>query len=162
MAAPVRHLCRTVLAGLAVAAIGGPAVAHDYIIVASSDPTYVRGQALDGGQRLALAPGRAVTLMHASGNLVLLKGGAGGTVAPARKAGDAEVQRLEVFRTMVAAKPRESTEGLGARRTRGGVCPSPESLNSLDAIATLAATDCAGAASLALEAWIAAHPAPED
>ena len=147
---------------MAAAVVGGAAAAHDYIIVASSDPSVVKGQPLDGGQRLALAPGRAVTLMHASGNLVVLKGAAGGAVAPTRNAADSDTQRLEVFRTMIAARPRESTEGLGARRTRGGACPAPETLTGLDAIAAVGETACSAAAAVALDAWIAAHPPPQD
>lgn len=154
-------LRRAGLAGLAAALIAGSAAAHDYVVVATSEPAIARGLPVDGGQRLAVAPGRSVTLMHASGAILLLKGAAGGVVVPKRKSANTETARLEVFRTMVAAKPREVSEGLGTRRTRGGVCPAPDSLTTLDAIAEVQAAGCPEAASEALGAWLATHPAEE-
>lgn len=165
MVAIVRILPRTLraaaLPALLWSALAGAAAAHDYIVVASSEPAVARGLAVDGGQKLAVAPGHAVTLMHASGALFTLKGAVGGVVAPKRKAADVETARLEVFRTMVSAKPKDVTEGLGSRRTRGGVCPAADSLMSLDAIAQVQAAGCTAPAAQALEAWIAAHPAEE-
>lgn len=158
---PARTLRAAVLPALLCSALAGAAAAHDYIVVASSEPAIARGLAVDGGQKLAVAPGHAITLMHASGALFMLRGAAGGVVAPKHKAVDVETARLEVFRTLVAAKPREVSEGLGARRTRGGVCPAADSLMSLDAIAQVQAAGCTAPAAQALEAWIAAHP-PEE
>lgn len=154
-------LTRVLIGGLAALAFASVAAARDYIVVASTDPGVARGQPVDGGQRLAVNPGRSVTLMHASGDLLVLKGAAGGVVAPARRAADTETARLEVFRTMVATKPREQTAGLGARRTRGGVCPAPESLTSLDAIAQVGESPCQTVAVQALDAWLAANIPPE-
>ena len=160
MVAILKSVRRAFLPALAVAAIGGAAAAHDYVVVATTEPAIVRGTGVDGGQRLAVAPGRSVTLMHAGGALVMLKGAAGGVVAPLRKTAAADTARLEVFRTMVSAKPRETTEGLGSRRTRGGVCPAPDSLTSLDAIAQVQSA-CPEAAAEALGAWLARTPAEE-
>jgi len=157
MVAMLKLLHRAALPALALALIAGAAAAHDYIVVASTEPAIARGVAVDGGQKLAVAPGRQVTLMHASGDLLVLKGAAGGVTAPKRKAGDAETARLEVFRTMVAPKPRDVTEGLGARRTRGGVCPEAGALSDLDAIAQAQTGGCPDPAAQALEAWIAGH-----
>jgi hypothetical protein len=151
---------RAALPALALALIGATAAAHDYVVVATTEPAIVRGTAVDSGQRLAVAPGHSVTLMHAGGALVMLKGARGGVVAPLRKTAAADTARLEVFRTMVAAKPREQTEGLGSRRTRGGVCPAPDSLLSLDAIAQVQPA-CPEAAAEALGAWLARAPAEE-
>ncbi len=159
MVAILKLLRRTFLPALAVVAFGGAAAAHDYVVVATTDPAVARGTAVNGGQRLAIAPGRSVTLMHAGGALVMLKGAAGGVVAPLRKTAAADTARLEVFRTMVAAKPREKTEGLGAQRKRG-VCPAPDSLTSLDAIAQVQPA-CPEAAAEALGAWLARTPAEE-
>lgn len=160
MVAILKLLRRAALPGLACALIGGAACAHDYVVVATTEPAIVRGTAVDGGQRLAISPGHSVTLMHAGGALVTLKGANGGVVAPLRKTASADTARLEVFRTMVAAKPREKTEGLGSRRTRGGVCPSPDTLTSLDAIAQVQPA-CPEAAAEALGAWLARTPAEE-
>ena len=157
MVAMLKLLNRAALPALALALIAGTAAAADYIVVASTEPAIARGTAVDGGQKLAVAPGRQVTLMHASGDLLVLKGAAAGVTAPRRKAGDADTARLEVFRTMVAPRPRDVSEGLGARRTRGGVCPEAAALADLDAIAQAQTGGCPEPASQALEAWIAGH-----
>lgn len=160
MVATLTFLRRAALPAAVLALVGGAAAAHDYVVVATTEPAIARGTTVDGGQRLALAPGRSVTLMHASGGLIMLKGATGGVVAPLRKSAAADSARLEVFRTMVAAKPREKTEGLGAQRKRGGVCPAPDSLTSLDAIAQVQSA-CPEAAAEALGAWLARTPAEE-
>ncbi|HET6971553.1 MAG TPA: hypothetical protein VFH92_10545, partial [Phenylobacterium sp.] len=134
------------------------AAAHDYVVVASSDPAIPRGQAVDAGARLPLASGRTVTLMYASGDLVTLKGASGGVVAPSRQANSTQAQRLAVLRMMLAP---EATSGSGGKLTkaRGGICPAPASLSTLDDIAGVAEAGCADEARAAFEAWLAAHPA---
>jgi hypothetical protein len=160
MVANLHALRRAALGALIATAIGGAAAASDYIVVASNDPGFPRGRGLDSGQKLALAPGRSLTLMHASGDLMMLKGAAAGVSVPERKAQSVDAGRLEVLRTMVAPKPAELRTGLGARRGTRGVCPPPESLSSLDAIAAVQGP-CPEAAERALEAYIAAHAPPE-
>ena len=161
MFAPGRYLRRATLAALALVAIGGAAAARDYVVVASTEPTVPRGLTVDAGARLAVTPGRSVTLMHASGDVLKLNGAAGGVVAPARKAASADAARLEVLRAMVTPNTREVTEGAGQRRSRGGVCPSANLLTTLDAIAEVQAAGCGDVAAGAFEAWLAAHPAME-
>lgn len=162
MFAPGRHLRRATLAALALATIGGAAAAaRDYVVVASTEPTVPRGLTIDAGMRLAVTPGRSVTLMHASGDVLKLNGAAGGVVAPARKAASADAARLEVLRVMVTPNTREVSVGSAQRRSRGGVCPSPDSLTTLDAIAAVQTAGCADIAASAFEAWLAAHPAVE-
>lgn len=151
-------LPRALLAGLAVAAMAGAAAARDYVVVASNDPAIPRGLSVDAGARLAVPAGHSVTLMHASGDLLTLKGAAGGVTAPLRKAASADATRLEVLRAMVAPNTREVAVGASQRRSRSGVCPSPDMLTSLDAIAQVQDAGCTDAAAAALEAWIAAHP----
>jgi hypothetical protein len=156
VAKPVRRT----LFGLAAALVAGVAAAHDYVVVKSGDPAIAVGRSLDGGQRLALGPGRTVTLMHATGDIVLLKGAADGVVVvPQRKAAKPDAERLEMFRMMVSTDTRQVSEGLGRRRTRGGVCPAAASLTTLEAIAEVEAAGCAAEASDALDAWIDTHPA---
>ena len=41
----------------------------------------MRGQGFDAGAKLQLAPGKVLTLMHASGDIVRVKGAAGGVAA---------------------------------------------------------------------------------
>ncbi|WP_293906792.1 hypothetical protein [Phenylobacterium sp.] len=161
MVALVRRFRRAALIALSLATVGVAAAAHDYIVVRSTDPAIAPGRGLDGGQRLAVAVGRTITLMHASGDVVQVKGAAGGVVVPTRKAAGADAQRLEELRVIVSTDSRQVTEGLGQHRTRGGVCPTPASLTTLDAIAQVQSAGCTDEAAKALDAWIASHPAPE-
>lgn len=141
--------------GLALAlALGASAAAHDYIVVASSDPAVAPGQGFDAGARVPLAAGRTATLMYASGDLVALKGAAGGVVLPARRANSAEAQRLDVLRMMVGPAPT----GQAVTARHRGVCPALEALTTLDDIAQVYQAGCAELGRTALAAWIEAHP----
>lgn len=155
----IRH---SVLAGLALAAIAGAAAAKDYVVVASTEPAVPRGLMVDAGVRLTVAPGRSVTLMHASGDVLRLKGAAGGVLAPARKAAGLDAARLEMLRTMVSPSTRTVATGAGQRRSRSGICPSADVLTSLDAVAQAAQAGCADAASAAFESWLAAQPVADE
>lgn len=149
---------RTLLLAAAFAALAGAAAARDYVIVASTDPAYVRGQGLHGGARLNLAPGRTVTLMHASGDVVRIKGAAGGVVLPTRQANQAEADRLAILRVMVAPPVNEV---VGGARTRSGICPAPETVKTLDAIVQVHEGGCKSVAAQALQTWIAAREPAE-
>jgi hypothetical protein len=151
----------TLLAGLALALCAGAAAARDYVVVASSDPALVRGQALDAGARVPLGPGQTLTVMHASGSVVRLKGAAGGIVLPRRMANQADADRLAILKVMVAPPARQTVP---TTRTRGGVglCPEAASLTTLDAIAQARTGGCREVAGQALEAWIAAQPEVEE
>jgi hypothetical protein len=154
MVGPIRPL----ILGLAAWALAGAALARDYIVVASTDPSVARGAAYDAGARIALAPGRTLTLMHASGDMIRLKGAAGGVVAPKRQAEQAETERLAVLRLIVAPAERRPKAALYATRNRGGVCPDVASIRTLDAIVQVHKGGCTAEAAEALEAWVAAHP----
>ncbi len=151
----------SILAGLALAAVAGAASARDYVVVSSTDPSVVRGQSFAAGARLALPAGKTATLMHATGDLVRIKGAAGGVVLPRRAASQGDADRLAILKVIVAPPDRQAAGGLAMRKTRSGVCPAPESVQSLDAIAQVYQAGCVAAASEALEAWIAARPAVE-
>lgn len=139
------------LAGVSILFVAGVAAARDYIVVSSTDPGLVRGRSFLAGAQVPLAPGRTLTLMHASGNLVMLRGGAAGVVVlPVRQGSQAEADRLAIMRMIVAPAPRA-----GLRATRGGICPEVTVLTNLDAIAQAHQSGCKAAASDALEAWIA-------
>jgi len=155
----VRRLVPLIL-GFTLAAFAGAAAARDYIVVASTDPAIARGASYDGGAKIPLAPGRTLTLMHASGDMIRLKGAAAGVMAPARKAGQSETERLAVLRTIVAP-PERKLSGLYATRTRAGVCPEVAAITSLDAIVQVHQGGCTAEAEQALEAWVAAHPATD-
>jgi hypothetical protein len=133
-------------------AFGGAAAASDYIVVSSSDPSIPRGQAVDAGARLALAAGKSVTLMRATGEVMTLKGGASGVVVPAAKMAAADSARFETLRALVEPPPQGRT--FGARR--GGICPAIESLTTLDDIVRVAETSgCKTVARKALDAYLA-------
>lgn len=153
MAAPLRRLA-PLFAGLAVALAPLAALARDYVVVASSDPAVARGQGFDAGAKLQLAPGKVLTLMHASGDIVRVKGAAGGVVLPKRSANQAEADRLAILKVMVTPAARPA---VGATRTRSGICPNPENLTSLDAIVRVHAAGCRQVAGEALETWLSAH-----
>lgn len=155
----IRRLAPTIL-GLALAGFASAAAARDYIVVASSDPAIPRGASYDGGAKIPLAPGRTLTLMHASGDMIRLKGATGGVAPPRRQAGQSEADRLAVLRVIVAP-PERKLAGMYATRTRAGICPEAASIQSLDAIVQVHQGGCAAEAAQALEAWVAAHP-PKD
>lgn len=146
--------------GLALSALAGAAAARDYIVVASTDPAIPRGASYDAGARALLAPGRTLTLMHASGDMVRLKGAPGGVAVPTRKAGQAEAERLAVLRTIVAP-PERTKAGLYAARARAGVCPEAADITTLDAIVQVHQGGCTDEAAQALESWMASHPATD-
>lgn len=133
-------------------ALGGVAMASDYIVVASTDPSIPKGQAVDAGARLALGAGKSVTLMRASGEVLTLKGAAGGAIVPSAKLAAADSARFETLRALVQPPPEGRT--FGARR--GGICPAIESLTTLDDIVRVAQTSgCKTVAREALDAYLA-------
>jgi hypothetical protein len=139
---------------LLLGAIAGPALASDYVVVASTDPAVHRGLELTAGQRLALAPGRTATLMHASGDILVLRGSATGAVTPrARSASQAEADRLAVLRLLVSTTPKTVVAETNGR-TRA-LCPPPGALVTLDGIAEAGKAGCTDAASAALDAYVA-------
>ena len=144
----------------------GAAHARDFIVVGSSDPGLLRGQSFDAGARVPLAAGRTATLMHASGNLITLRGAQGGVALPARAGSPTESDRLAVLRMMVAPARREMVGdgrvGRTRAATRGGLCPGSLGLTTLDAIVLVQKAGCEVEAAAALEAWIAAQPALEE
>lgn len=146
--------------GLALTAFAGAAAARDYIVVGSTDPAIARGQAYDSGAKVALAPGRTLTLMHASGDLVRLKGAAGGILLPRRQSNQAEAERLAVLKVIVSTD--QKAPGVARpMRTRAGLCPQADAITTLDAIVRVHHAGCSAEATQALDAWIAAHP-PQD
>jgi hypothetical protein len=144
-------------AGLVLALAATAAAARDYIVVLSNDPAVTRGQAFDAGVRVPLAPGRTLTLMHASGDLLKVQGAAGGVVLPKRTASQAEADRLAILKVIVAPAEAKTAGGVALRKTRGGVCPAPAMVTTLDAVVQVHQAGCATEAAQALDAWIAAH-----
>lgn len=127
-------------------------MASDYIVVQSNDAAIPRGQAFDAGAKLALGAGKSVTLMRASGEVVTLRGAAGGATVPSSRLAAADSARFETLRALVEPPPTGRT--FGARR--GGICPAIESLVTLDDIVrTAEASGCKTVARQALDVYLA-------
>ncbi|WP_293898507.1 hypothetical protein [Phenylobacterium sp.] len=149
---------RKTILGLALSlAFGGAALASDYIVVNSTDPSIKRGQAYDAGTKVPLGAGQSVTLMRASGEITTLRGAAAGVTVPGAKLASADTARFETLRALVQPPPEGRT--FGARR--GGICPAVEALVTLDDIVQVAETSgCKTVARAALEAYLAKTGAP--
>ncbi len=139
--------------GLAIFAAAGAANAADYVVVRSTAPSIKAGATLDGGQRVSLAAGQTLTLIAAAGDVTMLKGGPSGAVAPVRRSAQADAGKLESLRVLIDPPPPGRT--FGGRR--GGVCPDPATLKTLDDILAAQRATCADAARQALDA-LAANP----
>ena len=151
----------SILVGLALAAVATAAAARDYVVVSSTDPAVARGQTFAAGTRIPLPAGKTVTLMHATGDLVRLKGASGGVTAPRRAASQGDADRLAILKIIVAPADRQATGLVAMRKTRSGICPAPEAVRTLDDIVQVHRAGCATVAAEALEAWIVAHPPAE-
>jgi hypothetical protein len=154
----VRFRFASLLAGFALAAFATAAAARDYVVVSSNDPAVARGQSFAAGARLPLPAGKTATLMHASGDLVRIKGAAGGVLLPRRAASQGEADRLAILKEIVAPAERSTVGGMKLAKTRGGVCPRPEAVAALDAIVQVHEAGCPTVAAQALDAWFASHP----
>ena len=148
----VASLCRAVLV-LMVAAFATTVAAADFVVVRSSDPAVIRGQGFNAGDRVPLAEGTIVTLMHASGDIVTLKGITGGVSLPKRTASAPDADRMAVLKFILARAPNESAPR--AMRARGGICPTVSAITTLDAVAEVYQSGCAEQAAQALDALLA-------
>ena len=158
----VRFRLASILAGLTLAAFATAAAARDYVVVSSTDPAVARGQTFMAGARLAIGTGKTVTLMHASGDLVRLRGATGGVLLPKRVASEGDADRLAILKVIVAPAERSTSGGIKLARTRAGICPPTETVTTLDAVVQVYQAGCATVAAEALEAWFASHPPPAE
>lgn len=144
---------RRILIGVLLAAgIAGVANASDFIVVNSTDPGVKRGQALDAGMKVPVAPGKSITVMRPSGEVITLQGGSSGVTLPGVRLASSDTARFDSLKALIDPPPQGRT--FGARR--GGVCPPATSATTLDAILKLADTSgCKAEAREALDAYIA-------
>ena len=149
---------RKLLIGIALSlALGGTAVASDYIVVSSTDAAFKRGQAFDAGAKVALGAGKTLTLMRATGEVVTVRGAAAGAMVPGARLAAADTARFETLRSLVEPPPTGRT--FGARR--GGICPAAETLTELDDIVrTAESSGCKAVAREALEAYLSKDGVP--
>lgn len=149
---------RGVLLGLALAGgVASVAQAADYVVVASTAPSYRPGDELDAGARVDVGPGQVLTLIHASGDVTTVRGAAAGASVPARRAtADADMNRMVGLKALIGPAPTGRT--FGGRRS--GVCPLAENLVTIDAILGAKKAGCEAPARAALEAYVAKAGAP--
>ena len=147
---------RLVLGGVIAMALGGAALAHDFIVVSSTDPSIRTGRALDAGAHLPVAPGKSVTLIRSSGEVVTVQGGAQGATLPGMKTAEADSGRFEALHALFQAPPSGRT--FGARR---GFCPGAEALTTLDSILQADKSGCKRASREAFQAYLKKSGAPD-
>jgi hypothetical protein len=143
---------RLLLGVLLAAGVAGAASASDYIVVNSTDPGVKRGMALDAGMRVAVAAGKTLTVMRASGEVTTLQAGPTGVTLPGAKLAANDSAKFDSLKALLEPPPQGRT--FGARR--GGFCPPAESATTLNEILRLAdQAGCKAEARQALDAYIA-------
>lgn len=143
---------RLLLGVLLAAGMAGAAAASDYIVVNSTDPGVKRGMALDAGMHVAVAAGKTLTVMRASGEVTTLQAGPSGVIVPGAKLAANDSAKFDSLKALLEPPPQGRT--FGARR--GGFCPPAESATTLDDILRLAdQAGCKAEARQALDAYIA-------
>ncbi len=149
---------RRLVLGCALALVaGGAALAHDFIVVSSTDPSVKTGQSLDAGAHLAIGAGKRVTVIRTSGEVVTLQGGAGGATLPGAQSAQADSGRFDALHALFQAPP--TGRSFGARR---GFCPGAEALTTLDAILQADRTGgCKRASREAFRAYLKKAGAPD-
>ena len=145
-----------VLGGLLTLAMGGAALAHDFIVVSSTDPSVRTGQALDAGEHLAIAPGRTVTVIRTSGEVITVQGHTGGATLPGVQTAQADTGRFDALHALFQAPPSGRT--FGARR---GFCPGSDALTTLDSIIQADKSGCKRASREAFQAYLKKAGAPD-
>jgi hypothetical protein len=139
------------------ALLTGAAMAHDYIVVNSTDPAIAKGATLNGGAVVPLASGRLLTVMSASGDLSTYRGGDLGVTLP-RPATATEPGPFDALAALVRRPaPRRIT---GAMRGPSACAPAPE-LTTLEQIVAANAAGCTMTAKIALDAYIERSTASE-
>ena len=147
---------RLVIGGGLALTMGGAALAHDFIVVSSTDPSVHTGQALDAGVHLSLAPGKTVTVIRTSGEVVTVQGGVRGATLPGVQTAQADSGRFDAIHALFQAPPSGRT--FGARR---GFCPSAEALTTLDSILQADKSGCKRASREAFQAYLKKAGAPD-
>jgi hypothetical protein len=135
--------------------MSGAALAHDFIVVSSTDPAIHVGQPIDAGVHLAIGPGKSVTLIRTSGEVVTIQGGAQGASAPGMKTAQADTGKFEALQALFQAPPAGRT--FGARR---GFCPGADALTTLDSILQADKSGCKRAAREAFQSYLKKAGAP--
>jgi hypothetical protein len=143
---------RILLGVLFATGLAGAANASDYIVVNSTDPSIKKGMALDAGMHVAVAAGKTLTVMRATGEVITLTATASGVTAPGARLSNADSAKFDSLKALVEPPPQGRT--FGARR--GGFCPPVESAQTIDDILRMAdIAGCKAEARQALDLYIA-------
>ncbi|MBU6378935.1 MAG: hypothetical protein KJS95_10440 [Gammaproteobacteria bacterium] len=147
------------LAGAAAAlwlAAGTVAVAADYVVARSNVASIAKGAQFAAGANLPLEDGQVVTMVSSGGEVVVLRGAAGGVRLPAL-AGGAQSASVAALTALVnRPPPRRSFGAMRGKET----CPAVETLTTMDSILAASAVEgCGLIARDALERYIVAREA---
>ncbi|HEX4096815.1 MAG TPA: hypothetical protein VHX64_08805 [Caulobacteraceae bacterium] len=144
---------RGIVLGLVLAlGAAGAAWASDFVVVSSSDPGIRAGQGLDAGAHLNLGPGRSLTIIRTSGEVMTVQGSPRGVVLPASASGQNGGARLQTLQALFQRPPAGRT--FGAQR---GFCPGPAAYTSMDAIITAFQNGCQAEARKAMNVYLQRH-----
>lgn len=148
---------RKLILGMAVAlALAGAAQAADFVVVSSTEPSIPRGQQLDSGAVLTIAPGRSVVLIDPAGQVTRLAGSARPVALPRRQMASVDAERMQVLRLLVAP-PRVRRAGPNVEKT----CPQAD-LTKFEGIVAVAMVDgCLATARAAFDAYVLKAAGPE-
>lgn len=130
----------------------GLAWAGEFVVISSTDPAIHAGQGLDAGAHLNLGPGRSLTVIRTSGEVMTVQGSAHGVVLPAGAAAQGGGARFQTLQALFQRPPAGRT--FGAQR---GFCPGPAAYTTMDAILTAFQNGCQAEARLALHAYLVRH-----
>jgi hypothetical protein len=125
---------------------GTAALAADYVVARSNVATIAKGAQFAAGASVPLEPGQMLTMVSAGGEVLVLKGAAGGVRLPALASGPQSASVAALTALVNRPPPRRS---FGAMRGKEN-CPAAETLNTMENI--LAASAIEGCATMAREA----------
>ena len=144
-------MTRTIALALAASMVAVSAMAQDFIVVSSTDAALKKGQALNAGQRIALAPGKTFTAIRTSGEVLVFKGAANGVIMPGAATPERDQWRFGALMSLVQPPPEGRTFGA----TRGdGLCPEVAAMTTLSQIVRADEAGCVSQARSAFEAYL--------
>ncbi len=137
-------------------AAGTAAMAADYVVARSNVATIGKGTQFAAGASVPLEDGQVLTLVSSGGEVLVLRGAAGGVRLPAL-AGGAQAAAVATLTALVnRPPPRRSFGAMRGKET----CPAIETLTTMESILAASAVEgCGTLARDALERYIVAREA---
>lgn len=137
-------------------AVGTAAVAADYVVARSNVAAIGKGTQFAAGASVPLEEGQVLTLVSSGGEVLVLRGAAGGVRLPAL-AGGAQAASVSALTALVNRPPPRRS--FGAMRGKD-TCPAIETLITMESILAASAIEgCGTLARDALERYIVAREA---